>query len=112
MQGAHRWNQDASVFLATRIRTQRLDGRNYFHGLWSRVFMLLRICRDILFWEISFAGIGSSELGMLQPNRLPGKTKAAMAIIAPASLAREMVEFLKREGALDRGPRVVARHRL
>ena len=49
---------------------------------------------------------------MLQPNRLPGKTKAAMAIIAPASLAREMVEFLKREGALDRGPRVVARHRL
>ena len=48
---------------------------------------------------------------MLQPNGLPGKTKAAMAVIAPAGLARKMVEFLVGEGARDRGARVVASHR-
>ena len=61
---------------------------------------------------MSFACVGFGGLGMLQPNRLPGKTKAAMAIIAPAGLAREMVEFLEGKGALDRDARVVASHRL
>ena len=67
---------------------------------------------DVSVREMSFAWVGFGGLGMLQPNRLPGKTKAAMTVIVPTGVAREMVEFLERKRALGRGARVVPSHRL